>query len=119
MIVDGNNVKQRNILINKCFYLTTVKIMDFFASRGDADYADKTIEAIAAYHDAVHKKKRVTDGGEFGSAFAAIDNAIRGVANKVFYIYGSDSYNKAYDSFRNYDYIRTIQSRLRDRRAYK
>ena len=56
MIVDGYNTKQRNILINKCFYQTTMKIMHLFQEKGNNDFANKTIEAIAAYHDIVQHK---------------------------------------------------------------
>ena len=112
MIVDGNNVKQRNILINKCFYQTTIRLMHFFKEGGDGDYANKTIEAISAYHDIVQKRKRNSYGKDYNQAFDTIDSAIRNVANKVFYTYGSESFNKAYDSFCNYDYIQTVRSQL-------
>ena len=113
MIVDGNNTKQRNILINKCFYQTTVKIMRFFADKGNADFANKTIEAISAYHDVVNKKKRNNNfDQDYNTAFETIDTAIRNVANKVFYIYGSESYNKAYDSFCDYNYVQTVRTQL-------
>ncbi len=112
MIVDGNNTKQRNILINKCFYQTTVKLMHFFADKGNNDYANKTIEAISAYHDVVNKKKRNNFDQDYNTAFETIDTAIRNVANKVFYIYGSESYNKAYDSFCNYNYVQTVRTQL-------
>ena len=112
MIVDGNNKKQRNILINKCFYRTTVKIMDFFAQKGDGDYANKTIEAIAAYNDIAQKKKRNNYNQDYNTAFETIDNAIKDVANKVFYIYGAESFDMAYDSFRNYNYVQTVRGQL-------
>lgn len=112
MIVDGNNAKQRNILINKCFYQTTIKLLQFFAQNDKADFANKTIEAISAYHDIVQKRKRNNYGQDYNTAFETIDTAIRNVANKVFYVYGSESYNKAYDSFCAYNYVQTIRSQL-------
>ena len=112
MIVDGNNIKQRNILINKCFYQTTIGIMRLFADKGNADFANKTIEAIAAYHDIVHKKKRNNYDADYNAAFETIDNAIRNVANKVFYIYGSESFNHAYDSFCDYNYMQIVRNQL-------
>lgn len=112
MIVDGNNLKHRNILINKCFYQTTVKLMHFFAQKGDGDFANKTIEAIAAYHDIVQKRKRNNYSDDYNQAFETIDSAIKGLANKVFYIYGSDSFDRAYDSFRNYNYVQTVRNQL-------
>lgn len=119
MIVDGNNAKQRNILINKCFYQTIIRLMQFFATKGDHDYANKTVEAIAAYHDIMQRKKRNHFNQEFNNAFETIDNAIRDVANKVFYVYGNDSYNKAYDSFCNYNYLQTIRNQLHKKLPFK
>lgn len=119
MIVDGNNTKQRNILINKCFYQTTVGIMRFFAEKGNTDFANKTIEAISAYHDIVRKKKRNNFDQDYNTAFETIDSAIRNVANKVFYIYGTDSYDKAYDCFCNYNYVQTIRSQLHKKSHFK
>jgi hypothetical protein len=112
MIVDGNNRKQRNILINKCFYQTTVKIMHQFAQKGDGDFANKTIEAISAYHDIVQKRRKNNFDDDYNTAFETIDSAIRNVANKVFYTYGSDSFDMAYDSFRNYNYVQTVRGQL-------
>ena len=116
MIVDGNNTKQRNILINKCFYQTTVKLMHYFADKGDGDYANKTIEAIAAYHDVVQKRKKGTTDTDYGTAFETIESAIRNVANKVFYTYGPNSYNMAYDSFKDYNYVQTVRGQLHKKR---
>ena len=84
MIVDGYNTKQRNILINKCFYQTTIKIMHLFQEKGNNDFANKTIEAIAAYHDIVQHKKRNNFDKDYNAAFETIDSAIRNIANKVF-----------------------------------
>jgi hypothetical protein len=112
MIVDGNNAKQRNILINKCFYQTTVRIMHFFAEKGDGDYANKTIEAISAYHAIVQKKQKNNFDKDYNTAFDTIDNAIKNIANKVFYTYGSESFDKAYDSFCNYNYVQAVRGRL-------
>jgi hypothetical protein len=112
MIVDGNNRKQRNILINKCFYQTTVKIMHQFAQKGDGDFANKTIEAISAYHDIVQKRRKNNFDDDYNTAFETIDSAIRNVANKVFYTYGADSFDMAYDSFRNYNYVQTVRGQL-------
>jgi hypothetical protein len=117
MIVDGSNIKQRNILINKCFYQTTLKIMNLFEKKGDGDFANKTIEAITAYHEIVQKKRRNNYGDDYNTAFDTIDSAIRNVANKVFYTYGSESFDKAYDSFRDYNYLQVVRGRLRNHSA--
>ena len=114
MIVDGNNIKQRNILINKCFYQTTMEIMHLFEKKGDGDFANKTIEAINLYHEIVQKKRRNNFGEDYNSAFDTIDSAIRKVANKVFYTYGEESFNMAYDSFRDYNYLQAVRGRLRN-----
>jgi hypothetical protein len=117
MIVDGNNRKQRNILINKCFYQTTVKIMHLFEQKDKSDYANKTIEAIAAYHDIMQKRKKNNFDDDYNAAFETIDSAIKNVANKVFYIYGNDSFDMAYDSFRNYNYVQTVRGQLHKNRG--
>ena len=111
MIVDGYNTKQRNILVNKCFYQTTMKIMHLFQEKGNNDFANKTIEAISAYHDIVQHKKRNNFDRDYNAAFETIDSAIRNIANKVFYIYGTDSFNHAYDSFRDYNYVQAVCGR--------
>lgn len=112
MIVDGNNLKQRNILINKCFYQTTIRIMHLFAEKGNGDFANKTIDAISAYHDIVQKKKKNNYDQDYNAAFETIDSAIRNIANKVFYVYGQDSFDKAYDSFCDYNYVQAVRGRL-------
>ncbi len=112
MIVDGYNTKQRNILINKCFYQTTIKIMHLFEEKGNSDFANKTIDAISAYHAIVQKKKRNNYDKDYNQAFETIDSAIRNIANKVFYVYGSESFNKAYDSFRDYNYMQAVRGQL-------
>lgn len=112
MIVDGNNTKQRNILINKCFYQTTIQIMHLFQEKGNNDFANKTIEAISAYHSIVQKKKKNNFDKDYNAAFETIDNAIKSIANKVFYVYGPESFNKAYDSFRDYNYVQAVRGRL-------
>jgi len=112
MIVDGTNIRQRNILINKCFYQTVVKIMNLFAAKGDHDFANKTLEVISAYHNIIQNKARNNFSEDYNVAFETIDSAIRNVANKVFYTYGSDSFDKAYASFCNYNYIQTVRNQL-------
>ena len=49
---------------------------------------------------------------EVNVIFETIDSAIRNIANKVFYIYGTDSFNHAYDSFRDYNYVQAVRGRL-------
>ncbi|MBP5215915.1 MAG: hypothetical protein J6039_05105 [Alphaproteobacteria bacterium] len=86
--------------------------MQFFAQKGSGDFANKTIEVIAAYHDVAQKKKRNNFDKDYNTAFETIDDAIKNVANQVFYVYGAESYEKAYDSFRNYNYVQTIRNQL-------
>lgn len=57
-------------------------------------------------------KKRNNFDQDYNAAFETIDSAIRNIANKVFYIYGPDSFNHAYDSFRNYNYVQAVRGRL-------
>ena len=79
--------------------------MHLFQEKGNNDFANKTIEAIAAYHEIVQRKKRNNYDQDYNAAFDTIDSAIRNIANKVFYIYGSDSFNHAYD-------IQAVRGRL-------
>ena len=58
-----------------------------------------------------------TSTADYGTAFETIDSAIRSVANKVFYTYGADSYDKAYDSFKDYNYVQTVRSQLHKKRS--
>ena len=49
----------------------------------------------------------------YNEAFAKIDNAIKSMANKVFYIYDKKSFDLAYKSFQEFDYINAIIGRQR------
>lgn len=93
--------------------------MDFFASKGDHDFANKTIEAITAYHNIIQNNVRNNFDQDYNTAFETIDTAIRNVANKVFYTFGADSFDKAYDSFCNYNYIQTVRSLLHNKKRIK
>ena len=86
--------------------------MHLFQEKGNNDFANKTIEAISAYHDIVQHKKRNNFDRDYNAAFETIDSAIRNIANKVFYIYGTDSFNHDYDSFRDYNYVQAVRGRL-------
>lgn len=113
MIINSNDILQRNILTNKCFYQTTAQIMRDFEQKGYANSADETAKVIAAYHALVQKKTKNNFNQDYNEAFNKIDNAIRNMANKVFYIYDSKSYDHAYHSFQNFDYINAIIGRQR------
>ena len=86
--------------------------MHFFKDKGDSDYANKTIEVISAYHSIVQKKRKNNFDADYNSAFDTIDSAIRNIANKVFYTYGSESFNMAYDSFKDYNYLQAVRGKL-------
>ena len=87
--------------------------MHLFKNKGDNDYANKTIEVISAYHSIVQKKRKNNFDADYNSAFETIDSAIRNIANKVFYTYGSESFDMAYDSFCSYNYLQAIRGKLR------
>ena len=93
--------------------------MKLFAAKGDHDFANKTLEVISAYHNIIQNKTRNNYGEDYNAAFETIDSAIRNVANKVFYTYGADSFDKAYDSFCNYNYIQTVRSQLHRKSSFK
>lgn len=113
MIINSNDILQRNILTNKCFYQTTAQIMHDFEQKGYANSADETAKVIAAYHSVVQKKSKNNYNKDYNEAFGRIDTAIKNMANKVFYTYDKQSYDYAYRSFQNFDYINAIIGRQR------
>lgn len=113
MIIDSKNETQKSILTNKCFYQTTAQIMHEFEKKGYANSADETAKVIAAYHDLVQKKAKNNFSKDYNEAFKKIDEAIKGLANKVFYSYDNQSLDYAYKSFAKFDYINAIIGRQR------
>ena len=87
MIIDSKNETQKSILTNKCFYQTTAQIMHEFEKKGYANSADETAKVIAAYHDLVQKKAKITLAKIIMRHLKKLDDAIKGLANKVFYGY--------------------------------
>ena len=73
---------------------------------------------IAAYHDIVQKKAKNNYNKDYNEAFGKIDNAIKSMANKVFYIYDKKSFDHAYQSFQNFDYINAIIGRQRMKKTH-
>ena len=118
MIINSNDALQRNIITNKCFYQTTAQIMHDFEQKGYANSADETAKVIAAYHDIVQKKTKNNYSKDYNEAFDKIDNAIKSMANKVFYIYDKKSFDHAYQSFQNFDYINAIIGRQRMKKTH-
>lgn len=118
MIINSNDTLQRNILTNKCFYQMTAQIMHDFEEKGYANSADETAKVIAAYHDIVQKKTKNNYNKDYNEAFGKIDNAIKSMANKVFYIYDKKSFDHAYQSFQNFDYINAIIGRQRMKKTH-
>ena len=117
MIIDGNNKKQRGILTNKCFYQTTAQIMKDFEQRGYANSADETLKVISAYHNLVQKKVKNNFNADYNDAFQRIDNAIKSLANQVFYDCDGKSYDNAYKSFEEFDYINAIVTRQHNKNS--
>ena len=111
MIIDSNNETQKSILTNKCFYQTTARIMHEFEEKGYANSADETAKVIAAYHDVVQKKSKNNFSKDYNEAFKKIDEAIKSLANKVYYSYDKQSLDYAYKSFAKFDYISAIIGR--------
>jgi len=116
MIIDSKNETQKSILTNKCFYQTTAQIMHEFERKGYANSADETAKVIAAYHELVQKKAKNNFSKDYNEAFKKIDDAIKGLANKVFYSYEKESLDYAYKSFVKFDYINAIIGRQRSKK---
>lgn len=116
MIIDSKNETQKSILTNKCFYQTTAQIMHSFEEKGYANSADETAKVIAAYHDLVQKKTKNNYGKDYNEAFKKIDEAIKGLANKVFYSYDKKGLDYAYQYFAKFDYINAIIGRQRTKK---
>ncbi|MBR5598637.1 MAG: hypothetical protein IKW39_01205 [Alphaproteobacteria bacterium] len=112
MIIDSKNETQKSILTNKCFYQTTAQIMHEFERKGYANSADETAKVIAAYHDLVQKKAKNNFNKDYNDAFKKIDEAIKGLANKVFYA-EAQSLDVVYRLFAKFDYINAIIGRQR------
>jgi hypothetical protein len=110
MIIDNKNETQKSILTNKCFYQTTAQIMYEFERRGYVNSADETAKVFAAYHDLVQKKSKNVYNKDYNDAFRKIDEAIKGLANKVFYG-DAKALDVAYKSFVKFDYVNAILGR--------
>ena len=61
----------------------------------------------------VQKKSKNTFNKDYNEAFTKIDDAIKSMANKVFYTYDKQSFDIAYKSFQEFDYINAIIGRKR------
>ncbi len=116
MIVDSKNEAQKGILVHKCFYQTVSQIMQEFEKRGYANSADETINAIKAYHNLVQNKSKNNFNKDYNLAFKKIDDAIKNLANKVFYCQ-SGGVDIVYSSFAKFDYINAIISRQRVKKS--
>lgn len=84
-----------------------------FEEKGYANSADETAKVITAYHDIVKKKAKNNFNADYNKAFSEIDDAIQGLANKVFYDCDKKSVDYAYHSFEEFDHIGAIITRQR------
>ena len=105
MIIDSSNTRQRNILTNKCFYQTTAQIMHDFEQKGYANSADETLKVINAYHSLIKKKVKNNFNADYNAAFQKI------------YEYDRRSYDEAYRSFEEFDYVNAIIGRQRIKKS--
>ncbi len=108
MIINSNNPTQRNILTNKCYYLTLARIMNDFEKKGYQNPSDETAKVVTAYITSSDKKDRNRCGKDYAEAFAIIDEAVKKMANQVFYTLDEKSYEAALTAFCNFDYINAI-----------
>ena len=116
MIIDSSNKQQQSILTNKTFYQTTAKIMSDFEAKGYANSADETNRVISAYHEIVKKKSKNNYNKDYNNAFNQIDDAIKNLANKVFYNYSNKNVDHAYQAFEQFDHISAIVNRQRTKK---
>ena len=91
--------------------------MKDFEQKGYANSADETLKVIAAYHDLVQKKVKNNFNSDYNNAFQKIDNAIKSLANQVFYDCDGKSYDHAYKSFEAFDYINAIVARQHNKNS--
>ena len=61
----------------------------------------------------VQKKAKNNFSKDYNEAFKKIDDAIKGLANKVFYGYENKSLDYAYKSFAKFEYFNAIIGRQR------
>ncbi len=117
MIINSNNHMQRNILTNKCYYMTMAQIMHDFEKKGYQNPAEETVKVVAAYHNLVAKKDKNRYNADYNEAFARIDSAIKKMANQVFYTLDQKSFDAAYGAFKNFDYINAVLGRRELKKA--
>ncbi|MBO7556284.1 MAG: hypothetical protein J6T72_02670 [Alphaproteobacteria bacterium] len=84
-----------------------------FETKGYANSADETLKVISAYQDVVNKKTKNKFNADYNAAFERIDNAIKMLANKVFYNFDKKGVDEAYRSFAQFDYVNAILDRQR------
>lgn len=113
MIIDSANQRQRSILSNKCFYQIIAQIMHDFELKGYANAADETLNVVNAYHVVVKKKSKNNFNPDYSAAFQKIDEAIKMLANQVYYAYDKKSYDEAYKSFVAFDHVNAVIIRQR------
>lgn len=117
MIINSNNLSQRNILANKCFYKTTSQIVYDLEQKGYQNATDEAAKIITAYHEQkTHRFKSFAYNNDYKKAFSDIDQAIETIANQLFYTYDSNKENAAYDAFKKFDYIRAILGYYRQKK---
>ena len=84
------------------------QIMHDFEKKGYQNPAEEAVKIVTAYHNLVAKKDKNHYGKDYNEAFARIDNAIKKIANQVFYNLDAKSFDAAYEAFQNFDYINVI-----------
>ncbi|MBR1915403.1 MAG: hypothetical protein IJ830_03065 [Alphaproteobacteria bacterium] len=108
MIINSNNPLQRNILTYKCYYMTMAQIMHVLEKKGYQNPAEEAVKVVTAYHDLVAKNGKNHYNKDYNEAFALIDNAIKKIANQIFYNLEAKSFDAAYEAFRDFDYINVV-----------
>ena len=90
--------------------------MHDFEQKGYANSADETLKVINAYHSVIKQNIKSNFNADDNAALQKIVDAIKMLANQVYYDYDRRSYDEAYRSFEEFDYVNAIIGRQRSKK---
>jgi hypothetical protein len=71
------------------------QIMHVLEKKGYQNPAEEAVKVVTAYHDLVAKNGKNHYNKDYNEAFALIDNAIKKIANQIFYNLEAKSFDAA------------------------